>query len=78
MNRLYLMIVCLILVMPQAWGYPNPYRKTMWNNMTDDLHTMGQSPRQAADTKMKLQNQRVETRLNDIRRAKRQAWLNAH
>lgn len=80
MNRLFLIIGLLfILLMPQAWAsttqYPNPYRQTMWNNITDGVHTIGQSPRQAAWTKIKLHNARTRQRLMDINAAKRKAWL---
>ncbi|MDE2028108.1 MAG: hypothetical protein KGK03_05490 [Candidatus Omnitrophica bacterium] len=88
MNRLLLMaFLAMIFMMPQAWGYtkspyPNPYRQTMWNDFTDSMHTLGQSPAQANKTKMKLHSLRTQTRLNDINtaemakfRAKRQAWV---
>jgi hypothetical protein len=72
----------LILIVPQAWGstsqYPNPYRQTTWNNLTDKVHTLGQSPRQATLTKMKLHNARTRARINSINQAKRQAWLKSH
>jgi hypothetical protein len=81
MNRvLFIMGLLFILVMPQAsWAttskYPNPNRQTMWNNVTDGIHTLGQSPQQAAFTKRRLHNARNKARLNSINRAKRQAWL---
>ena len=31
--------------------YPNPNRQTMWNNLTDCMHTLGQTPQQAKLTK---------------------------
>ncbi len=82
MNRLFFMMgLLLILIVPQAWGstsqYPNPYRQTMWNNLTDGIHTLGQSPKQAALTKMKLHYARTIARINSINRAKRQAWVNS-
>ncbi len=79
MNRLFFMMgLLLILIVPQAWGstspYPNPYRQTMWNNVTDGIHTLGQSPRQAALTKRKLHNTRTIARINSINRARHHAW----
>lgn len=78
MNRLFFMMgLLLIFIMPQAWGstspYPNPYRQTMWNNVTDGVHTLGQSPRQAALTKSRLHNARTRARINSINGARRQA-----
>jgi hypothetical protein len=83
MNRLvFLMCLFLIFIMPQAWGYtskyPNPYRQTMWNNMTDALHTMGQSSGQAKFTKMKLHNARSLARINSINKANRRVWMHRH
>jgi hypothetical protein len=83
MNRLVVMLGLIVfLAMPQAWAqsskYPDPYRQTMWNDITDSIHTMGQTPQQAAWTKRKLHQKRNMTRLNDINRAKRQAWMDAH
>ena len=82
MNRLLFMVALLfIFMMPQAWGatsqYPNPYRQTMWNNLTDSIHTLGQTPKQAAFTKQKLHNARAIARNKSINQAKRQAWLNS-
>lgn len=79
MNRLvFIMGLFLVLVMPQAWGYPNPNRQTMWNNFTDGVHTLGQNPRQAALTKRRLHHVRTLQRVHDINHAKQQAWLNSH
>ncbi|MDE1920759.1 MAG: hypothetical protein KGI24_04830 [Candidatus Omnitrophica bacterium] len=84
---LFTMALLTILAMPQAWGYtkspyPNPYRQTLWNDFTDSVHTLGQSPQQAKKTKETLHAQRVRTRLKDINdaeiakfRQKRQAWV---
>jgi hypothetical protein len=86
---LTILILSALVVMPQAWGYtqspyPNPYRQTMWNNLTDSIHTIGQSSSQAKKTRQKLHGQRVKTRLGDISKAemakfkaKRQAWINS-
>jgi hypothetical protein len=84
MNRLVIMMcLFLIFIMPQAWGgytpkYPDPYRQTLWNNMTDAWHTVGQSPAQAKFTKMRLRNARAKTRVNSINQANRQAWQHRH
>jgi hypothetical protein len=83
MNRLLLMMgLLLILIMPQAWGYtskyPNPYRQTMWNSMTDGMHTFGQSSRQAGLTKMKLHNARTKARINSINQARLRTWRQSH
>ena len=74
MNRLLLAVtIGLILCVPQVWGatsqYPNPYRQTMWNTLTDNIHTVGQNPQQAKLTKMRLHQARTKARLNSIRRA---------
>jgi hypothetical protein len=80
MNRLFL-TVCLvfILVTPQAWAtmtqYPNPYRQTMWNNFTDGIHTLGQSPYEAKMTKRKLHQARTRARLHSINLARQKAML---
>ena len=85
-RRFFIMGLLFILIVPQAWGatsqYPNPYRQTMWNNLTDSIHTLGQKPQQAALTKRKLHNARARTRLKSISqanqaklKAQRQAWL---
>jgi len=76
MNRLFLIIaLILILITPQAWGatspYPNPYRQTMWNNLTDSIHTIGQSPQQAKLTKKRLHNQRTGARIKNMYQARR-------
>ena len=84
MKRRFLMMGLLfILIVPQASGaatssYPNPYRQTMWNNLTDGVHTLGQSPKQAALTKTKLHNARTRARVHSINQARRQAWLKSH
>jgi predicted PurR-regulated permease PerM len=82
MNRLFFIIVLLfILIIPQAWGqttqYPNINRQTTWNNLTDSVHTIGQTPQQARVTKWKLHQLRTKNRLNSINQARRQAWLNS-
>jgi len=81
MNRLLLTLGLLfLLIIPQAWGqtssYPNPNRQTMWNNMTDGIHTLGQTPQQAKLTKMRLHRQRTLARSKSINQAKRRAWQN--
>ena len=78
-HRLFLMMgLLLILNVGQAWGstsrYPNPYRQTKWNNFTDGLHTLGQTPKQAVLTKMKLHNARTKARINSINQDNRRAW----
>lgn len=80
MNRLLLMVgLLLILIVPQARGstsqYPNPYRQTMWNNLTDSIHTFGKSPRQATITKSMLHYARAKGRINSINRTRAKAWL---
>ena len=78
----------LIFMVPQAWGstspYPNPDRQTMWNNLTDSIHTMGQTPQQTKRTLLQLHNKRARTRLDSINRdataknkARVQAWINS-
>ncbi len=68
--------------MPSSWAlqnkYPDPNRQTLWNKLTDSLHTMGQSPRQAALTKSRLHNTRLRKRSSDIQKARRKAWLNTN
>jgi len=89
MNRLaFIAALVLILITPLAWGattaqYPNPYRQTMWNNVTDSVHTVGQSPEEKRLTIRKLHAKRTNARLKSItaanlakRKARRQAWLN--
>ena len=83
MKRLFLIMLCLLmLITPSAWAasgrYPDPNRQTIWNNITDGIHTLGQSPAQAKKTKMYLHNTRRLNRQKSINQAKRQAWLNSH
>jgi hypothetical protein len=82
MNRLlFMMGLLLILIIPQALASTtqdsSAYRQTMWNNITDSMHTLGQSPQQAKWTKKRLHNARTQTRLRNISKARRQAWLNS-
>ena len=76
-RRFFMMGLLFILVVPQAWGstsqYSNPYRQTTWNNLTDGVHTWGQTHQQAALTKRKLHNARARARIHSINRARRQA-----
>jgi hypothetical protein len=81
MNRLILMMgLSLMLALPQAWGsttqYPDPNRQTIWNNVTDGLNTLGQSPQDAMFTKRKLHRERTRARLQSIRQARQRALLN--
>ena len=80
MNRLFITFGLLfILIVPQAWPatsqYPDPNRVTMWNSITDSMHTWGQKPRQAQMTKMQLRNARAIARLKSIKQAKIQAMI---
>jgi hypothetical protein len=80
MNRLFFIIGLLfIFIVPQAWGqtnqYPNPNRQTIWNNITDGIHTMGKTPQQAAIIKRRLHLKRTQARIRSINKAKQQAWL---
>jgi hypothetical protein len=80
MNRiLFTMGLLFILIVPQAWGQmtqnPNPYRQTMWNSITDGIHTWGQTPRQAALTKTRLHMARARARIKSFNLAKQKAWM---
>jgi len=92
MNRLLIMLgILFVLIVPQnvqaqatTTQYPNPHRQTMWNNLTDGIHTIGQNPQQAAWTKRKLRDTRTRNRLSSIDKAnhakyvaQRQAWINS-
>jgi hypothetical protein len=91
MNRLLvIMSVLLILIVPQlaqaatTSPYPNPYRQTMWNNITDTIHTAGQTPQQSQQTLRKLHTARNKARIRSINKAtrakyiaKRKAWVNS-
>lgn|GEM_PF-2748517 len=76
---LLVMSLFFAFIVPQAWGqvnqYPNANRQTMWNNITDGFHTMGQSPTQAAFTKRRLHNARTQARLKSINQARQKAWM---
>ena len=86
MNRLFLIMgLLLIFIMPPAWGavsrYPDPHRQTMWNDLTDSVHTLGQTPYQTKKTKAKLHAARDQARLDSIQqdwqakhKAKMKAW----
>ncbi len=75
-----LLIICLLFVsiVPQAWGqgkqYPNPNRQTLWNNLTDGINTLGQSPSQAAITKRRLHNERSRARIRSNNLARQKGW----
>jgi len=89
MKRLLpVLILMFILTSSQAWAftsqYPNPYRQTIWNNITDGVHTFGQNTQQTQATLKKLHNARTRARLTSInravsakRRAQIQAWQNS-
>lgn len=85
MNRVFFTLILLfILAIPQAWGqtsqYPNPYRQTMWNNVTDGIHTFGQNARQTKSTLQKLHYARTKSRIQSImkdRKAKMHIWQNS-
>jgi len=75
MNRLLaVLVLVLMLFMPQAgWAgssYPDPYRQTTWNNFTDTVHTIGQSPQQAKLTKMRLRYARTTARVKSIQQSR--------
>ena len=79
------MTLLVMLMLPQICGaavaqspYPNPYRQTMWNSLTDKMHTLGQSSRQSQLTIRQLHQARTDTRLKDINRAKAKGWLHGH
>ena len=78
MKRVLLIVIFLfILILPQAFAtanqYPNTNRQTMWNNLTDSIHTLGQSPQQAQITKARLHYKRRIARQNSINQAIRKA-----
>ena len=82
MNRL-LLALCFIfvLIVPQISGAtttPNADANhvSTWNNLTDSLNTMGQTPQQAKLTRMRLRNARATARLKAINQAKRQSVMN--
>ena len=82
MRRLFFILVCLLMLtmtpaLASSGNYPDPNRQTIWNNITDGLHTLGQSPAQAQRTKQHLHNARRMARQRSINQAKRQAWLNS-
>ena len=70
MNRLFLILALLfLLVLPLfSWAgeYPDPNRQTAWNNLTDGVHTLGQSPQQASLTKKRLHKARTKARKHSI------------
>ena len=76
-----LAIIFLCVVVQPVWAAtPNPNRQTMWNNLTDTVHTMGQTPQRAKLTKMKLHAQRRQTRLKNMAQAnnrqRHKHWMN--
>ena len=84
MIRLIITVFLSILfVAPEAsWAktsqYPDPNRQTIWNNLTDTMHTVGQDPQQAKRTKLKLHSIRNTTRSRDVQlaaQAKRKARM---
>jgi len=83
MRRLFFMGMCLLmlttsLALASSGNFPDPNRQTIWNNLTDGIHTLGQNPAQAKKTKQHLHNARRMARQKSINQAKRQAWLNSH
>ena len=82
MNRqMVLLAISFMLMVPQVHAaptqYPDPARQTMWNNITDSVHTIGQSPQQAQLTKRRLYNARYNARVRSVNQARQQAWLHA-
>ena len=79
-RTLFMLGLILTFAMPHAWGattqYPNPNRQTLWNDLTDHMHTLGQNPMQTKQTLMKLHYARSLARQNSINRAKRNPRLN--
>ena len=82
MKRLFLIMgLLLILITPSAWAksnqYPDPNRQTIWNNMTDSMHTLGKNPTQAKQIKQHLHNQRRQARIHSINVDRSKAWMNS-
>ena len=79
--RKVLLFAVVLLMMPltQGWSavnqYPNPNRQTLWNNLTDSINTIGQTPQQAQMTKLKLHALRFNARVQSVIQAKRQGSL---
>jgi hypothetical protein len=81
MKRLFFIsALLLILIVPSAWAissqYPDPNRQTIWNNITDSVHTLGKSPAQANQIKRRLHNVRKQARIHSINVARSKAWMN--
>jgi len=79
MKRLFLTVACLLMLTtlsasPALANYPDPNRQTMWNNITDSMHTLGQNPAQARKTKQRLHNARRRARINSINQATFKNW----
>ena len=76
MNRQFIIFcISIILITPQAWGYANANRQTMWNNFTDAIHTIGKNPQQKRTTLMRLHYMRAKARLNSMIKANRDKSL---
>ncbi len=80
MNRkFFTTALFVVIITTQAWAtsspYPNPYRQTMWNSLTDKIHTLGQTPKKAALTTSRLHHKRNLARIHSINHAKQQAWV---
>jgi hypothetical protein len=75
-----IVITLILLITPQAWGFtsqtPSLYRQTMWNNLTDSMHTLGQPPQKAKITKMKLHAARTKARLRSLNKTRQKTWFN--
>ena len=83
MKRLFILAVLFLMMMvPQSWAstpqYPNPYRQTMWNSMTDSMHTLGQNQHQTAASLRRLHQARTNARMRSINESRNQALLRNH
>jgi hypothetical protein len=82
MRRLFFVLVCLLVfttssALASSGNYPDVNRQTIWNNMTDGVHTFGQTPAQARKTRLHLHNVRRKVRQNSINHAIHQAKLDS-
>ena len=75
MLRTFVLILLLWLAcdLPCSWAgqgqYANSTRQTLWNDLTDKIHTFGQKPAQARLTKTHLHYLRLQARLKSIANA---------
>ena len=77
-RQIFIVFLLFVFIVPQAmaatYPYSDPNRQTLWNNITDGVHTLGKNPTQAQIIKNNLRNQRRQARINSINQTRSRNW----